>query len=205
MPWRDCPPEYGPWHTIYTRFKRWSENGLFWKILTTLKEKKRLEFRIIFMDSTTVSTDPELPKKRGSQNIGKNVAGKGSKIHIIMGKEDAICVDIIGAQVHDSKKVEEMMNFLNLSEIDRFVADKAYDTNKIRDFLKKNNIYAEIPNKRNRKTPFRFDKTIYKWRYRIENLFQKLKENRRLCMQFDKLDCTFMAFFAIALIKLKVC
>jgi hypothetical protein len=66
------------------------------------------------------------------------VAGKGSKIHIILGKEDAICVDITGAQLHDSKKVEEMMNFLKLNEIERFVADKAYDTNKIRDFLKEN-------------------------------------------------------------------
>jgi hypothetical protein len=41
--------------------------------------------------------------------------------------------------------------------------------------LKENDIYPEIPNKKNRKTPFRFDKTVYKWRRRIENLFQKLK------------------------------
>jgi transposase len=122
-----------------------------------------------------------------------------------MGKEDVICVDITGAQVHDSKVTEEMMKFLNLKEIRRFIADKAYDTNKIRDFLKENDIQAEIPNKKSRKNPFRFDKTVYKWRYRIENLFQKLKENRRLCMRFDKLDCTFMAFVAIALIKLLVC
>jgi transposase len=122
-----------------------------------------------------------------------------------MGKEDVICADITGAQVHDSKQVEEMIMHLNLQEIERFVADRAYDTNKIREFLKKNSIYAEIPNKRNRKITLRFDKTVYKWRYRVENLFQKLKENRRLCMRFDKLDCTFMAFVAIALIKLQVC
>lgn len=67
------------------------------------------------------------------------------------------------------------------------------------------NIKAEIPNKRNRKIPFRFDKTIYKWRYRIENLFCKLKENRRLAMRFDKLDTSFMAFIVLALIKLQVC
>ncbi|MDR2645563.1 MAG: hypothetical protein LBC04_00005, partial [Holosporaceae bacterium] len=96
---------------------------------------------------------------------------------------DAICVAVTGAQTHDSKVTEEMMNFLNLDEIRRFVADKAYD--KIR-VLKEND--AKIPNKRNRKNPFRLDKTIYKWRYRIENLLQKLKKNRRLCDY--KLDCT---------------
>jgi hypothetical protein len=74
--------------------------------------------------------------------VGKNVAGKGSKIHIIMGKEAAICVNITGAQTPDSGAVEEMMNFLNLNEIERFVADKAYDTKKIRGFLKENNIHA---------------------------------------------------------------
>jgi transposase len=54
LPWRDCPSEYGPWHTIYTRFKRWSENGLFWTILNEIKQKKLAEFRVIFIDSTTV-------------------------------------------------------------------------------------------------------------------------------------------------------
>jgi hypothetical protein len=54
LPWRDCPKEYGPWHTIYTRFKRWSENGLLWNILYTLKQKKYVQMDIIFMDATTV-------------------------------------------------------------------------------------------------------------------------------------------------------
>jgi transposase len=134
---------------------------------------------------------PELQKKRGLQSIGKNVAGKGTKIHAIMGSKDAICIDITGAQVHDSKPVEEMMHNLNLKEIERFVADKAYDSGKIRDFLKFNKIHAEIPDRKNKKIPSRFDKTVYKWRYRIENLFQKLKENRRLSMRVDKLDFTF--------------
>jgi transposase len=122
-----------------------------------------------------------------------------------MGKEDAICVDITGAQVPDSKPVEQMMSHLNLREIERFVADKAYGSHEIRKFLKNNEIHAEIPNKKGAKTIFRFDKTVYKWRYRIECLFQKIKKNRRLCMRFDKLDVTFMGFVALALIKLHVC
>lgn len=54
MPWRDCPREYGSWHTIYTRFKRWSQNGLLWNILYELKQNKLIEMDIIFMDSTTI-------------------------------------------------------------------------------------------------------------------------------------------------------
>jgi hypothetical protein len=49
------------------RFKRWSENGLFWKILTALKERKFLEIRVVFMDSTTVKVHRQgsgAPKKK---------------------------------------------------------------------------------------------------------------------------------------------
>jgi hypothetical protein len=67
MPWRDCPAEYGSWHTIYTRFKRWSENGLFWKILNELKQRKLIEFDIIFMDSTIVKLH-----RHGSGALKKN-------------------------------------------------------------------------------------------------------------------------------------
>ena len=35
--WRDCPPEYGPYTTIYNRFNRWSRQGIWldmFKVLT---------------------------------------------------------------------------------------------------------------------------------------------------------------------------
>jgi transposase len=28
-PWRDVPPKYGNWNTIYRRFRRWSEAGVW--------------------------------------------------------------------------------------------------------------------------------------------------------------------------------
>jgi transposase len=53
LPWRDLPREREPWRTICMRFKRWSENGLLWKILYELKQKKLVRMDIVFMDSTT--------------------------------------------------------------------------------------------------------------------------------------------------------
>ena len=34
--WRDAPTEYGPPKTLYNRWKRWSEKGLFARILLEL-------------------------------------------------------------------------------------------------------------------------------------------------------------------------
>lgn len=163
---------------------------------------------IIFMDSTTIKLHRHgsgAQKKSGDQNIGKNVAGVGTKIHVIMGRKNPVCVQITGANTNDAKPAVEMLTLLNHQAIKRFVGDKAYDTNSIRQELNHMNIKAEIPNKRNRQIPFRFDKSVYKWRYKIENLFGKLKENRRLSMRFDKLDTSFFAFVALAFIKLEVC
>lgn len=56
-PWRQLPDDYrkkeGDWHTIYTRYKRWSESGLFGKILRELEVAGVLQVRIAFLDSTT--------------------------------------------------------------------------------------------------------------------------------------------------------
>jgi transposase len=97
-----------------------------------------------------------------------------------------------------------MLHSLNLKEIKVFVADKAYDSNNIRDFLKNNKIETCIPNRGNKKEKHSFDKTMYRWRHRVENLFQRIKENRRLAMRYEKLDSTFCGFLALALLKLEI-
>ena len=66
-------------------------------------------------------------------------------------------------------------------------------------------IRSEIPSRENRKQKRFFDKTVYAWRRRIENMFQKIKDNRRIAMRVDKLDTSFMGFIALALLKLEVC
>jgi transposase len=53
--WRDLPSFYGSWHTIYTRFKRWSENVLFWHLLYHLQQKKRIKLDFVWIDSTTIN------------------------------------------------------------------------------------------------------------------------------------------------------
>jgi len=34
--WRDLPEKYGPWQTVYKRFVKWSEAGIFEKIFKDL-------------------------------------------------------------------------------------------------------------------------------------------------------------------------
>lgn len=38
-PWRDVPPCYGPWQTVYDRFNRWSADGTLLRISRVLRAK----------------------------------------------------------------------------------------------------------------------------------------------------------------------
>ena len=35
-PWRDLPERFGPWETVYSRFRLWSKNGVFQKLFESL-------------------------------------------------------------------------------------------------------------------------------------------------------------------------
>ena len=122
-----------------------------------------------------------------------------------MGKDDVLCVQLSGAETHDSEMAEPMMMLLNTSAIERFVADKAYDDDALIFWLNSESIHAEIPPRKNRIDQRFYDKTVYRWRRRVENMFTKIKENRRLALRVDKLDTSFMGFLALAFIKQQVC
>jgi transposase len=38
-PWRDVPPAYGPWQTVYGLFRRWQRDGTWRQILTGLQAR----------------------------------------------------------------------------------------------------------------------------------------------------------------------
>ena len=40
-PWRDLPPDYGTWQSVYGRYNRWVKKGHFNEILEILKKRWR--------------------------------------------------------------------------------------------------------------------------------------------------------------------
>lgn len=82
------------------------------------------------------------------------------------------------------------------------LADRAYDTNRIRRLLEEQAAISVIPSKKNRREPLEWDKEIYKERHLIECFFNKTKHYRRLATRYDKLACTFTAFLTLASIMI---
>jgi transposase len=82
--------------------------------------------------------------------------------------------------------------------ITRLIADKAYDTNRLRNWLEQNNIEAVIPSIARRKPLIPYDRQAYRQRNLIERMFARLKDFRRIATRYDKLARNFLAGIVLA-------
>jgi transposase len=57
-PWRDLPERYGPWASVYSRFRRWKEAGIWDRVLTELQAQGdqlgEVDWEIHFVDGSIV-------------------------------------------------------------------------------------------------------------------------------------------------------
>ena len=108
--WRDLPEVYGSWHTIYTRFKRWSESGWFWKLLQKLQTKKLVSVEFTWIDSTTIAIHRHGSGalKKGNQLIGKCRKGLSTKIHLALSTGDIQSSCLSEGQRVDMKAFSEL-------------------------------------------------------------------------------------------------
>ena len=82
--------------------------------------------------------------------------------------------------------------------IRRLIADKAYDTNPLRNLLTQMDIDAVIPSIARRKALIPYDREVYRQRKLIERMFARLKDFRRVATRYDKLARNFLAGVLIA-------
>jgi len=78
------------------------------------------------------------------------------------------------------------------------LADRGYDANWFRQALKAKGIAPCIPPRKNRKRRIRYDKKLYKKRHKVENMFAKIKDWRRIAMRYDRCAHTFFSAICIA-------
>jgi transposase len=80
------------------------------------------------------------------------------------------------------------------------IADAAYDSDGLRQFLLARGSLPVIPNNPTRKRQHPFDRDLYRGRNRIERTICRLKDFRRIATRYDKLAQNYLAAIHIAAI-----
>ncbi len=78
------------------------------------------------------------------------------------------------------------------------LGDRGYDANWFRQALTARGISPCIPSKANRKVQIPHDRTLYRQRHKIENMFGRLKDWRRIHTRYDRCAHTFFSAICIA-------
>ena len=78
------------------------------------------------------------------------------------------------------------------------LADRGYDSKWFRKALAQRGCKPCIPSTASRKIPLTYDTALYKQRHKIENMFARLKDWRRIATRYDRCAHTFFSAICIA-------
>ena len=198
-PWRDMPPQYGNWNSVYQRFHRWRNSGLWEKILKAVIIDP--DFEWLMIDASHCKVHPPRGRRRGRQSrYGAHKRGLNTKIHLTVDANGMpVGVLVTAGTTADCKEALELI----AGYAERFLlADRGYDTNDIVDFAIANGIEPVIPPKRNPIEQRDYDHYPYKLRHLVENAFLHLKRLRGIATRYAKTTSSFVAAIQIRCIAL---
>ena len=199
LPWRDLPERYGPWSSVYARFRRWCASGLFARMLAVLARNAKGALR--HLDCSHIKLHQHGTNPAGgqaTQAMGRTKGGLNTKLSAVVDtRGHAVALSLAAGPRHDQHAVAPVLAAVRGR---RVVADKGFDADVFRARLRTQRTRCCIPPKRGRRHPARFHRGYYRCRHQIENFFGRIKIHRRISTRYDKLAETFLGFVSLAAI-----
>ena len=120
-----------------------------------------------------------------------------SKLHVVSDANGRpICMYLSAGQTSDYIGAAALLSTLPKAGV--LLADRGYDADLFRNALIARDIQPCIPSRKNRKVAIPHDATLYKTRHKIENMFARLKDWRRIATRYDRCADIFMSACALA-------
>src|ERR1700722_11195624 len=139
------------------------------------------------------------PLKKGPvpRRIGRTKGGLNSKLHAVCDSNGRPLVMMLSeGQMRDFKGAA--LRLPAMPKARELLADKGYDADWFRAAFAERGVAACIPSKSNRKVAIPHDVVLYKQRHRIENMFGRLKDWRRIHTRYDRCAHTYFSAICIA-------
>ncbi|XDA98103.1 IS5 family transposase [Sulfitobacter sp. LCG007] len=199
--WRDAPTAYGPHKTLYNRWKRWGDKGIFARMMAGLATEHG-EQKTVMIDATYLKarrTATSLGGEKGGRGrlTGRTKGGMNTKLHAICDSQGRpLNLFLTAGQVSDYIGARALLS--SVPDVDWLLGDRGYHADWFREALKDKGIRACIPGRKQRKKLVKYDKRRYKRRNRIEIMFGRLKDRRRVATRYDRCPMVFLSAIVLA-------
>jgi transposase len=133
--------------------------------------------------------------------MGRSRGGLTTKIHALVDGEGLpIVLKLTEGQAHDGRSAADMLETLTDGAI--LLADRAYDSNLLRETLAARGAWANVRAMPHRLDPPAFSPFLYRYRNLVERFFNKLKHFRAVATRYDKLPENYLASVKLASIRI---
>jgi transposase len=175
------PERYGPWQTVYSRFRRWTARGLWEQLLSQLQIRLAEEDRIAWMlwciDGSVVRahkhaagarqrrgknlspTDGGVPEP-ADHALGRSRGGFGTKVHLVTdGRGLPLAFHLTAGQRQECEVVEPVLEAVRIRQRrgrprqrpEALAGDRAYSFPRLRCWLRARHVRAVIPERRDQR------------------------------------------------------
>uniref|UniRef100_UPI0036D7A165 IS5 family transposase n=1 Tax=Photorhabdus sp. RM322S TaxID=3342825 RepID=UPI0036D7A165 len=197
-PWRDIPADFGQWNTVFCRFNLWSKKGILQLLFKWLSHHTDSEW--LFIDGSIIRAHQHSAGAASGEDtsIGQSRGGRSTKIHLVVDSYGLpVHFELSGGQENDIVHAESLIMQSPPSEY--VIADKGYDSEKFRDFIRKGGATSVIPYRKNsRQSDQSIDRHLYQYRHLVENAFARIKHFRAIATRYDKLERNYASMVALA-------
>jgi transposase len=129
--------------------------------------------------------------------MGRSRGGLTTKIHALVDANgNPIALKLTEGQAHDGRSASDMLEGLGEGQI--LLADRAYDSDALRDSLAERGAWANVKPMPNRVTIPPFSPFLYRYRNLVERFFNKIKHFRAVATRFEKHDANYLAIVKLA-------
>jgi transposase len=129
--------------------------------------------------------------------MGRSRGGLTTKIHAVVDANgNPFHLKLTEGQAHDGRSADDMLDSVGKGQT--LLADRAYDSDALRETLAERGAKANIKPMPNRVNIPKFNKKLYKKRNLVERFFNKLKHFRAIATRFEKHDANYMALVKLA-------
>lgn len=129
--------------------------------------------------------------------MGRSRGGLTTKIHALVDANGLpVILKLTEGQAHDGRSAADMLSNLGPGQI--LMADRAYDSDALRQTMTAQGVWANIKPMPRRVNVPAFSPFLYRYRNLVERFFNKLKHFRAVATRYEKHAANYLALVKLA-------